>query len=76
MTEPESYNSLSISTDNDFPIHMKRLPNLCFINNYFVDGLSAWEANLDIQPVFKTIIKQYGTCVRIFLNQRMNHLSL
>ena len=30
---------------------MKRLP-ICFINNYFVDGLCAWEANLDIQPFF------------------------
>ena len=24
----------------------------CFLNNYFKDGLSAWETNIDIQPVF------------------------
>ena len=52
LTEQEYYNALAISTDNDFQVHMKRFPNSCFINNYFVDGLSAWEANLDIQPGF------------------------
>ena len=26
-------------------------PNSCFINNHFEEGLLAWEANLDIQPV-------------------------
>ena len=38
--------------DDDFQIHLRRLPDLCFVNNYFADGLIAWEANLDIQPVF------------------------
>ena len=52
ITEQEYYNALAISTDTDFQIHLKRFPNSCFINNYFVDGLRAWEANLDIQPVF------------------------
>ena len=28
------------------------LQNSCFVNNYFRTGLLAWEANLDIQPVF------------------------
>ena len=37
---------------NNFQVHLKRLPNSCFINNYFRTGLLAWEANLDIQPVF------------------------
>ena len=41
-----------ISDDNDFQIHYKRPPNSCFVNNYFCDGLMAWEDNLDIQPVF------------------------
>ena len=44
--------ALSISDDNDFQIHYKRPPNSCFVNNYFCDGLMAWEANMDIQPVF------------------------
>ena len=37
-----------ISDDNDFQIHYKRPPNSCFVNN----GLMAWEANMNIQPVF------------------------
>ena len=37
LTEQEYYNALAISTDNDFQVHMKRFPNSCFINNYFVD---------------------------------------
>ena len=44
--------ALSIFDDNDFQIHYKRPPNSCFVNNYFCDGLMAWEANMDIQPVF------------------------
>ena len=44
--------ALSISDDSDFQIHYKRAPNSCFVNNYFCDGLMAWEANMDIQPVF------------------------
>ena len=50
---PEDYhNALSISSDNDFQIHLKRQPNECFINNHFAEGLQAWKANIDIQPVF------------------------
>ena len=51
MNEEEYYNALSISTDNNFQIHLRRPANSCFINNYFEEGLLAWEANLDIQPV-------------------------
>ena len=40
--------ALSIFDDNDFQIHYKRPPNSCFVNN----GLMAWEANMNIQPVF------------------------
>ena len=41
-----------ITDDNSFRIHTKRPPNLCFVNSYITDRLLAWEANLDIQPVF------------------------
>ena len=44
--------ALSISDDSDFHIYLKRPSDSCFVNNYFDDGLKAWEANLDIQPVF------------------------
>ncbi|XP_066911767.1 uncharacterized protein [Clytia hemisphaerica] len=45
--------ALSISTDeNDFQVHLKRNTNSCFVNNYFEEGLLAWQANIDLQPVF------------------------
>ena len=31
---------------------MKRQLNSCFVNNYFDVDLKAWQANMDIQPVF------------------------
>ena len=51
LEELEYYRCLSTSDENSFQIHLKRAPDSCFINNYFKDGLLAWEANLDIQPV-------------------------
>ena len=51
-TEEDYIEALSISEDNDFQIHLSRQPNSCFVNNYFPAGLFAWEANMDIQPVF------------------------
>ena len=42
--------ALSISDDSDFQTHYKRAPS--FVSNCFCDGLMAWEANMDIQPVF------------------------
>ena len=44
--------ALSVSDDSHFQIHYKRVPNSCFANNYFCDELMAWEANMNIQPVF------------------------
>ena len=38
--------------DNDFQLHLNKSPNSCFVNNYFSEEILAWEANLDIQPVF------------------------
>ena len=52
ITKEEYYNALSISCDSDFQIHIRRKPNACFINNFFIEGLKAWKANIDIQPVF------------------------
>ena len=52
ITEDVYYNALSISPGTDFEIHMRRPTNSCFVNNYFTEGLNAWQANMDIQPVF------------------------
>ena len=48
----EYYNCLSIASGTDYEIHLKRPPNSCFINNYNPIVLFAWQANMDIQPVF------------------------
>ena len=52
LSESDYYESLAISFDQDFQIHYKRPPNSCFVNCYFAEGLLAWKANIDIQPVF------------------------
>ena len=52
IIKSEYENALTISDDDDFQIHLRRLPDSCFVNNYFADGLIAWQANLDMQPVF------------------------
>ena len=44
--------ALSISEEEDFQFHLKRPPNSRFVNQDFSEGLLAWVANLDIQPVF------------------------
>ena len=63
ITEEEYYNALSISSDSDFQIHIKREPNACFINNFFIEKLQAWKANIDIQPVvnhYKAVTYMYA----------------
>ena len=52
ISTEEYYRALSISEDIDYPPHLIWPPNLCFVNNYFRDGLKAWQANMDIHPVF------------------------
>ena len=52
ISEDHYYKALAISDDNDFQIHLKCPPNSCFVNNYFDEGLMAWQANINIQPVF------------------------
>ena len=41
-----------MSKNDDLELHLKRQPNSYFVNNYFDDGLKAWQVNIDIQPVF------------------------
>lgn len=52
IVEKDYYHALSISSSTDYEIHLKRLPDSCFINNYNPYILKAWQANMDIQPVF------------------------
>ena len=43
---------MSISGDSDYELHLKPPPDSCFINNYFIAGIKAFAANVDLQPVF------------------------
>ena len=52
LTEDEYCKCLSVSSDSDFQIHLKQNPNACFVNDYFIECLQSWKANIDIQPVF------------------------
>ena len=61
--------------DSDFQIYLKHQLNLCFINNFFEESLQAWQANIDIQPVFNNT-HLLVICVLIFLKLRMKHQRL
>lgn len=57
--------------------HFKRETNFCFVYNYFTDGLLAWVANMDIQPMLnqhKAVAKLYAKlkCVHTYQRLRMN----
>ena len=75
IAENDYYHALSISTDNDYQIHFKRPTNSCFVNNYFSEGLMAWKANIDIQPVINHY-KAVAYMCAYFQNQKMNLLRL
>ena len=52
LTKREYYWTISISSENNFKLHLKRDTNSCFINNYNPVLLKAWLANIDLQPVY------------------------
>ena len=58
----EYYEALSISSDTDFQIHFNRMPKDCFINNYFMEGLESWKANINIQLVINNYKVVNYTC--------------
>ena len=72
LTKKEYYWALSISSDNDFKLHLKRDTNSCFINNYNPVLLKAWQANIDLQPVI-IIIRQVLHRQHIFQSQKIQH---
>ena len=52
ISEEEYENTLKFFDDNGFQLDLRRSTNSSFVNNNFDIGLLAWEANIDIQPVF------------------------
>ena len=73
ITEDDYYWALSISPDNDYEIRLKRSTGSCFVNNYNLVLLTAWEANLDIQPLhnyFKAL-----TYMTVFFSKSKGEVS-
>ena len=62
--------ALWISYDNDFQIHYKIPPNSCFVKNQFCDELLAWEANINIQPIFNYY--KVVAYMRVYLSKSEN----
>ena len=56
VTEREYCSALSISNDSGFQMHLKRQQNICFINNFFSEGLFFIEFE-----TMKAIAKAYST---------------
>ena len=52
ITENDYCEALSTAAGTDYELHLKRPPNSCFINNYSPSVLTAWQGNMDLQPVF------------------------
>lgn len=52
ITKEQYYSALSVSTDSNYELPLKRPVDSCFIKNYFIAGIKGFEANVDIQPVF------------------------
>ena len=50
LKKKKYYLALSISSENYFTFHLKRDTNSCFINNYNLVLLKAWQVNIDLQP--------------------------
>ena len=51
LSKADYENTLSVSSNEDYELHLQRQPDSCFVNNYFEYGILGWEANIDIQPV-------------------------
>ena len=64
LDEAEYERALNISDDNDYQLHLRRRSNSCFVNNYFDVRLQAWEANMDIQPVFNNYKAVTYMCIQ------------
>ena len=52
LRKKEYYWALTISSRNNFKLHLKRNTNSGFMSNYNPVLLKAWQANIDLQPVY------------------------
>ena len=49
ISKQDCYQTLSISVDDDYELHLIRPPNSCFINNYFEDMASKYGYSTSLQ---------------------------
>ena len=80
ISKDDYYRALSIPKDENLELHLKRKPTSCFVNNYFHIGLKAWQANMEIQPVFSkyeavTYMCQYFSKIEDQCSQAMKHAA-
>ena len=52
ISSEDYYWALSISSDSHYLIHFKRGTDSCFVNNCNPILLKAWQANIDLKPVY------------------------
>ena len=72
ILELDYFEALSISSHDDFQIHLKIETNACFLNSYFVEGQQAWKVSIDINQCL-IIIRQRHTCVHTFQKEKIKH---
>ena len=76
ISKEDYYHALFISVDDDNELHLIRPPNSCFLSNYFDTGLRAWQANMDIRPVFNECRAVAYMCSYFSMKQAVKLLIL
>ena len=66
ISKVDYQNAESVSSDNDYELHLQMPPDSSFLNNYFECGILAWEANIDIQSVFNHCKAVSYICAYLF----------
>ena len=71
LTKKEYYWALSVSSENDFKLHLKRDANSCFINNYNLVLLKVWQSKIDLHHLsfhsmiaYLVLFCSYGICLK------------
>ena len=76
LTKKEYYWALSLSSENGFKLHLRKDKNSYFISNYNPVLLKAWQAKIDLKPVYNyyTAVSYMTAYFRKF-NIRSNEVS-
>ena len=76
LTKKEYYWAFSLSSENGFKLHLRKDKNSYFISNYNPVLLKAWQAKIDLKPVYNyyTAVSYMTAYFRKF-NIRSNEVS-